>query len=60
VAAFAAGHCLVLVVAGTLGGRVGAALAAGRRSAVLRRLRQACGVLLLAAAGYTASTAFVV
>jgi cytochrome c-type biogenesis protein len=59
VVAFAVGHCLVLVVAGTLGGRVGAALAAGRRPAVLKRLRQACGVLLMVAAGYTAFTVFV-
>jgi len=56
VAAFAVGHCLVLVVAGTLGGRVGAALASGRRPIILKRLRQACGVLLIAAAVYTAGT----
>lgn len=56
VAAFAVGHCLVLVVAGTLGGRVGAALAKGRRPIILKRLRQACGVLLIGAAAYTAGS----
>lgn len=59
VLAFAVGHCLVLVLAGTLGGRVGSALAAGRRQVVLQRLRQACGVLLIGAAAYTAGSAWV-
>lgn len=56
VVAFALGHCLVLVVAGTLGGRLGVVLAKGRRPIVLRRMRQACGVLLIVAAAYAAGS----
>jgi len=54
--AFALGHSVVLVAAGTAGDRVGKLLGSTGRTRRLGVLRKACGGLLLVAAGYVAVT----
>ena len=52
-AAFALGHCAVIVAAGSSAGLVQQYLDWGERTRAVRVLRGICGVLLLAGAGYT-------
>jgi len=52
--AFGLGHVAVMVLSGTLTGWLGRVLAWNERSSFGKRLRQVCGVLLLAAAAWQA------
>lgn len=54
VLAFGVGHVAVMIASGTLTGWLGRVLAWNERSRTGRRLRLACGVLLLAAAAWQA------
>jgi cytochrome c-type biogenesis protein len=51
-AAFALGHCAVIVVAGVLAGRVGAYLNWTVHSGVARNIRRVCGALVIAGGVY--------
>lgn len=57
-AAFALGHCAVLVLAGTFSGAVQRYLNWNERTKGAIILRKVCGVLVLAGAAYTIYTAF--